>query len=418
MVEKLAIEGGEPVRRDPWPRRVQFGEEELNAVAEVVRDSMRDSGKLWRKGGTRTEEFEAEFAKFYGSKHAAASSSGTASIHLAIAACMLEPGSEVITSPITDVGTVTPILFQNLVPVFADVDPETLNIDPEAVARSVTEKTRAIVVVHLSGLLCDMDPIMELTEKHNLIVIEDCAQAHAAAYKGRMAGTMGDLGCFSLMVGKHMTSGGEGGMTITDNEELWRNAMMFARNMFTPWTTIRFDILFPVLNYRMTELQAAIGLVQLRKLPRIVAQRRRLCNRLAKSISHLETVRPAKVLKGTKPSYWFFMLHLNADSVTVDVDKFAEALRMEGIPFGAKYTGAPMYEYQFLKTRRTYGTSQCPWVCNLYGKTINYANSCPNAEKALGTVLTINVHESCTEREIEDTVKALEKVEANYKRAP
>ena len=400
MVEKLALEGGEPVRREPWPRRVQFGEEELNAVIEVMKSSMEDSGKLWRMGGTKTKDFETEFAKFYGSKYAAASSTGTAAIHLAVAACTFEPGSEVITSSITDVGTVTPILFQNLVPIFADVDPETLNVTPEAIAKCISEKTKAIIVVHLSGLLCDMDPIMELAEEHNLMVIEDCAQAHYAEYKGRIAGTIGDMGCFSLMVGKHMTSGGEGGMTITDNEELWRKSMLFARNMFTPWTRIRFDIVFPVLNYRMTELQAAIGLVQLKKLPKIVEQRRRLGTKLAKSISHLETVKPAKVLKGTKPSYWFSIIHVDTDSIRVSLDDFAEALRREGIPVGAKYTGAPMYEYEFLKDRKI------------------YADSCPNAKKALGGVLTLSLHESCTEKEVEDAVKALEKVEANYRRNP
>ncbi|MEM2936470.1 MAG: DegT/DnrJ/EryC1/StrS family aminotransferase [Candidatus Bathyarchaeia archaeon] len=400
MVEKLAVEGGEPVRREPWPRRVQFGEEELNAVIEVMKSGMEDSVKLWRMGGTKTKEFETEFAKFYGSKYAAASSTGTAAIHLAVAACRFEPGSEVITSPITDVGTVTPILIQNLVPIFADVDPETLNVTPEAVAKCISAKTKAIIVVHLSGLLCDMDPILELAEEHNLMVIEDCAQAHYAEYKGRFAGTIGDMGCFSLMVGKHMTSGGEGGMTITDNEELWRNSMLFARNMPTPWTRIRYDIPFPVLNYRMTELQAAIGLVQLKKLPKIVEQRRRLGTKLAESISHLETVKPAKVLKGTKPSYWFSIIHVDTDAIRVSIDDFAEALRREGIPVGARYTGAPMYEYEFLKDRKI------------------YANSCPNAKKALGGVLTLSLHEYCTEREVEDTVKALEKAEANYRRTP
>ncbi len=416
MVEKLAVEGGTPVRGEPWPRRVHIGEAEVNAVMEVLKNAVEDPGKLWRMGGLETAEFEKRFAEFYGSSFAAASSSGTASIHLALAACRFEPGSEVITSPITDVGTVTPILFQNLIPVFADVDPETLNIDPDSVAERVTEKTRAVIPVHLSGLLCDMDPIMEIAEQHGLVVIEDCAQAHAAVYKGRMAGTIGDLGCFSLMAGKHITSGGEGGMTITDNEGLWRDTMLFARNIFTPWAQVHFDIRFPVLNYRMTELQAAIGLAQLPKLPGIVAARRRLCEKLASSMTHLETVRFSKVLEHTQPTFWFCMLHVDTDSIKVGIDDFAEALRMEGIPVAARYTVVPMYEYEFIASRQTYGLSKCPWTCRFYGKTIDYKDSCPNAAEALKRVLTLSLHENCTDKEVEDTVAALEKVEAHNKK--
>jgi len=416
MPEILAIDGGEPIRRSSWPSRIQFGEGELNAVTDVMKGAIENSGKLWRVGETKTKEFETEFAKFCGSKYAAASSTGTASIHLAVAACNFDPGSEVITAPITDVGTVTPILSQNLIPVFADVDPETLNITPESIAKCISDKTKAIIVVHLSGLVCDMDPIIELAEKHNLIVIEDCAQAHGAEYKGRIAGSIGDMGCFSLMVGKHMTSGGEGGMTITNNEGLWNECMLFARNMWLPRARISYDVVHLVLNYRMTELQSAVGLVQLKKLPKIVENRRRLANNLEKSISHLETVKPAKVIKGTNPSYWFSILNVDTDSINVSIDKFAEALNKEGIPVGARYTVVPMYEYQFIKNRRAYGTSRCPWDCHYYGKTIDYTDSCPNAKRALERVLILGLHESCTEKEVEDTVRALEKVEASYKR--
>ena len=414
MVGRLAIEGGAPVRTEPWPRRVQFGEEEVEAVNEIMREALENSMKLWRKGGERCIKFEEEFARFFGTKYAVAVSSGTAAIHVALASLRLDPGSEVITSPITDVGTVTPIIYENLIPVFADVDPETLNVTPESIAERITEKTKVIMPVHLWGAPCEMDPIMELAEEKDLIVIEDCAQAHGATYKGKLVGSIGDMGCFSLMNGKHITTGGEGGAVITNEEEYRQNALLASRSGFATWATIRFDIVYPVLNYRLTEIQAAIGLVQLKKLPNIVSRRRELSMRLAELISDLDAVKFPKILEDSEPSFWFLPLFVDLDRVKVSLDKFAEALRGEGIPVGARYTVAPMYEYTFMKERNTYGRSQCPWCCPLYGRRIEYADSCPNAKEALQRVLTVPIHESCTEKEVEDLASALRKVEAVY----
>lgn len=414
MLNRLAIAGGQPVRKEPWPKRVQFDNNEVEAVKEVILDALNESSVLWRKGGKRCEQFEREFANFFNVKYAVAVSSGTAAIHTALAALNLDPGYEVITSPITDVGTVTPIIFQNLIPVFADVDPETLNITAETIEEKISKKTKVIIPVHLWGAPCDMDPIMEIAEKYGLVVIEDCAQAHGAKYKDKLVGSIGDMGCFSLMNGKHITTGGEGGAVITNNEDYWRNSLLFSRSGFTPWTTIRFDIVYPVLNYRLTEIQAAIGTVQLKKLPKIIAVRRKLAFKLADLISDLKTVKFPKILEGTEPSFWFIPLFVDLEKIRVSLDDYAEALRREGIPVGARYTVAPMYEYIFLKERNTYGKSKCPWTCPYYGKTIDYDRSCPKAKEALSRVLTLPLHESCTEKEVEDVATALKKVEEAY----
>jgi len=177
---------------------------------------------------TEVDLYEKEFADYFGVKYATAVSSGTAAIHSALGALKLEPGDEIITSPITDPGTIAPILFQNCIPVFADVDYEILNINPESVKEKITERTKVIIVVHFAGQPANIDPVMELAKEHDLIVIEDCAQAHGAKHKERYVGTIGDIGCFSLMSGKHMTSGGQGGMVITNDEELYWNAKRFA----------------------------------------------------------------------------------------------------------------------------------------------------------------------------------------------
>ncbi|HRR90909.1 MAG TPA: DegT/DnrJ/EryC1/StrS family aminotransferase, partial [bacterium] len=217
------------MERITFPPRIIFDEREKDAILRVVEKTMTGPEAIDMYGkGPEVASYEKEFAEYFGVKYAAAVSSGTAAVHSAVGALRLEPGSEIITTPITDPGTVAPILMQNCIPIFADVEYDTLNISPKSIEKNITDKTRAIIAVHLAGQPCDMDPIMEIARRHNLYVIEDCAQAHGARYKGRYVGTMGDLGVFSLMAGKHMNSGGQGGMVITNNEELYWNAKRFS----------------------------------------------------------------------------------------------------------------------------------------------------------------------------------------------
>src|SRR5205814_3570291 len=183
-----------------------LGAEELALLREVI-----ESGTLNCTRGTQVKAFEKAFAERYGVPHARAVTSGTAAIHAAVAAIDPEPGDEIITTPITDMGAITPILYQTAIPVFADVDPLTYNMTAATIARKITRRTRAVMVTHLFGNPCDMDPILALCARHKLPLIEDCAQAFGTTYKGRAVGTMGAIGCFSLQQGKHMSTG-EGGM--------------------------------------------------------------------------------------------------------------------------------------------------------------------------------------------------------------
>ena len=183
---------------------------------------------LDRYGGRHVDAYEQEFAEYFGAKYATSTSSGTAAVHTAIAALGLEPLDEVITTPITDPGTVAAILFQNCIPVFADVDYNTLNITAEGIEGCLSDRTKAIVVVHLAGQSAEMEPILELARRNHLYVIEDCAQAHGAKYRGKYVGTMGDLGAVSLMSSKHTTSGGQGGMVLTNCIHLYWQAKRFA----------------------------------------------------------------------------------------------------------------------------------------------------------------------------------------------
>jgi len=409
---KLAIEGGRPVRSEPFPPRVLFGQEEKRVLLELLEREMKEGGGFDRYGGIHVDAFEREFAEHFGRAYATATSSGTAAIHSALGALRLEPGSEVISSPITDPGAVAPILWNNCIPVFADADPETFNMAPESVAERITDKTRVIITGHIAGQPCDMDPIMELAEDHDLVVIEDCAQAHEAEYKGRKAGTIGHIGVFSLMSGKHITSGGQGGMVITDDEEVYWNAKRFA-DRGKPFNSEETRNLFLGLNYRMTEVEAAIGRVQLKKLPRIVERRRELVAALEERIGDLESVRLGKVIEGAKSSYWFLLVRVEDSMLSVSKDEFAEAVAAEGVPVTAHY-GYVMYEAPWIRDRQTYGQSGCPWTCPLYGREIKYEGSCPGAQEAIEKHMVVHLHEGYTEREIEDIANALRKVERAY----
>ncbi|HID90529.1 TPA: DegT/DnrJ/EryC1/StrS family aminotransferase, partial [Candidatus Bathyarchaeota archaeon] len=222
MSEKLAIEGGRPVREEvlPFvPEEAYIGDGEVEAVLEVLRTK-----RLSQLTSEKVKEFEEAFAKYYGVGHAIAVSSGTTALHAALAATGIGPGDEVLLPPYTFVATANAILHQNAVPVFVDIDPKTYNIDPEAIERAITDRTKAVIPVHMLGQPADMDPIMEIAEDRGLVVIEDCAQANGAEYKGRKVGTFGDMGCFSFYANKNMTSGGEGGMIITDDGDLAERA--------------------------------------------------------------------------------------------------------------------------------------------------------------------------------------------------
>ncbi len=186
-----------------------FGAEELELLRQVI-----ESGTLNCTRGSTVNRFEKRFAEWIGLPHCRAVTSGTAAVHCAVAAIDPEPGDEIVTTPITDMGAIAPILYQAAIPVFADVDPRTYHVTAETIAKKITRRTRAIVVTHLFGNACDMDPILELATQHGLPVIEDCAQAYGATYTGRRVGTIGRIGCFSLQQGKHMTTG-EGGMVVT-----------------------------------------------------------------------------------------------------------------------------------------------------------------------------------------------------------
>ncbi|MBI2191706.1 MAG: DegT/DnrJ/EryC1/StrS family aminotransferase [Planctomycetes bacterium] len=412
-MSKLAIDGGSPVRSTPFPSRVMFDQTEMDAVVDLMKRSMTGEIALDRYGGVHVDAYEKEFAAYFGVRHATAVSSGTAAVHSALGAIRLEAGSEVICSPITDPGAVMPILFQHCIPIFADADPDTFNLSPDSVRQRVTPRSRAIVCSHIAGQPCDMDPIMEIAKRHNLVVIEDCAQAHDAVYRGRKAGTIGHLGTFSLMSGKHTTAGGQGGMVMTDNEEYYWNAKRFA-DRGKPFNLQVPGNVFLGLNYRMTEIEAAIGRIQLNKMADIIARRRTFIRHLQSRLTGLHAVRLYKVIEGAESAWWFGFLRIDTDRLRVTKAQFADALAREGIPCGAAYDYI-LAEKPFIRDRQTFGRSGCPWACHPHSRYYQEPKL-PGARQAIDRHITFTIHECMGEREAEDMTQALRKLETAYLR--
>lgn len=396
------------------PARVMMGGPEKKAVLNLFEKAVKNGGAFDRYGGVEVDAYEKEFAKYFGVKFATAVSSGTAAVHAAIGALRLEPGSEIITTPITDPGTVSPIIFQQCIPVFADVEYDTLNLSPASVERNITKKTKAVIVVHLAGNPAKIKDIVRIAHKHKLYVIEDCAQAHGARYGGKFVGSFGDLSCFSMMSGKHTTSGGQGGMVITDNEELYWNAKRFA-DRGKPFNSTEATNLFTGLNYRMTELEAAVGRVQLKKLNKVMAKRVKIYEELKKGFEEeMDCFSLWKILPGAEANPWFCFVRVCADKLKADKETVSKVLQSEGIPVGVHYV-APMYKQKWIAERNTFGKSHLPW--SLPGaRKINYANCCPSAEKALADHMTLHINECWGRKEVGDTIKAFKKVEKYYRR--
>ena len=389
-----------PVRTRPFPSRKLYDGEELWELAEALR-----SQTLFRYTGSKVRRFEEEFARYFGVKYACASTSGTAAIHTAVAMVNPDPGDEIITSPITDMGTVAPIIYQNAIPIFADVG-EDYNLDPESVEANVTERTRAIIVVHLFGNPARMDEIMEVARRHNIIVIEDCAQAYLAEYKGRLCGTIGHIGCFSLQGSKHIATG-DGGMTITDDPELAKRGAMFTDKGWDRSKEGPRVYPFLGLNYRMTELQGAVGLAQLKKLRGVVERRRKLAGMLNEKLEDIEGVTPQPVAEGNKCSYWQYAFTIDKDK-GIPAAKFADVLRREGIPANAGYIGKPIFlSQEALRDKRTFGRSSHPFDYPSVRQVRYEEGVCPRCEDILNRMVLLPFNEEFSEEDIDDLVEGV-----------
>jgi perosamine synthetase len=412
MNDQLAINGGPRAISADLPSFLSaagrtFGPEEEALVIAALR-----SGCLSRNGGTMVKGLERDFAEALGVTHAVACSSGTACIHLALAALDLEPGDEVIVPPITDIGTILPILWQNAIPVFADVDPLTMVLDPAEVEKRMTARTRAVIAVHLAGMPCPMDELMSICKQHNVPLIEDCSQAYWAEYRGKLVGSMGDIACFSLQQSKHMSCG-EGGLMVTSNDTYARRALLFSDKAWpresTSLGSARF--LFLSQNYRMSELAGAVAWAQLKKVQATVERRRARANELTQLIAGFEGIAAPHVPAGTNPAYWLYMLRIT-QSACVSAQDFGAALVAEGVPAWVRYIVDPLYLSPIFTTPQTYGTSGYPF--SQFAHQPFARRLCPRAEKALSQVIAIHWNENYTADQVVEIASAIRKVAHHF----
>lgn len=354
-----------------------FGKEEIELLKEVIK-----SGNLFSVSGKMVKRFEKEFAELYGITHCIACSSGSAAVHIAVVAVNPEPGEEIITTPITDMGAITPIIYQNAVPVFADVDPETYNITAETIERKITSKTRAVIVTHLFGNPCDMESIMGLARKHNIVVIEDCAQAYLSEYHGRKVGTIGDIGCFSSQQGKHLSTG-EGGFVITNNSDYARRMRLFV-NKAWGYGDPKPDHYFLALNYRLSELQGAVAVAQLAKLKQVVDNRINMAEKMDRLLSKIKEVSIPKVNSNCVHTYWKYPIKIDEKILGTDVVGFANKLKDYDLSSIPRYIQKPAFMCSVIKDANTFGNSHFPLqIKNMDG----WQNEYPGTHKALSEIL-------------------------------
>ena len=351
MGEKLAVDGGEKLIQEALPGWPQFTDEIIEAAMKPLRDCCPN---YWtgRKGdlkggkvGSYGMEYEEKFAAWNGSRFAISSATGTAALHIALGGFRIGPGDEVIVPSYTFIASSMCVLQAGAIPVFADVKPDDHCIDPKDIERRITDRTKAIIPVHLYGCVCDMDEIMAIAEKHNLIVIEDCAEAHGSTYKGKKVGTIGHAGAFSFCQSKHWTTGGEGGMTVTEDENaawIMRSFRDHGYDVEQRMSLLELEAHLPYVhkrlgwNYRMTEMQSCIGIKELARFENWNKPNRQRNHRiLAEELKGEAGVANVEYESADKDCIFFvFPIILDMDALTCDIDQFVKALGEEGVPCG------------------------------------------------------------------------------------
>jgi len=405
-VAKLAINGGKKIREKGFPDWPIIGKEERENLLGVF-----ESGKWWY--GEKVKEFEEKFAKFQDAKFGITCTNGTAALEISLVSCGIGAGDEVIVPPYTFIATASSVLKVNAIPVFADIDLDTSNIDPVDVERKITKRTKAIIPVHFGGLPCDMDTLNSIAKKYNLRIIEDACHSWGSKWKNKGTGALGDCGAFSLQMSKNITSG-EGGIILTDNEELAEDARSYS-NCGRGKGKNFYEHFLLGSNYRMTELQAAILLGQLTRLEKQTIKREANAKYLDENLKDIPGIslikRDKRVTRRSYHMYIFRFLKEKWNGVTRE--KFLKALNAEGIPAWAGYP-IPLYKNP-LFLRKGKGPQFCPVSCPYYGKEIDYTQVfCPNTEKMCEEAVWIPHPVLLAEKEdMRDIINAIEKIYKN-----
>ena len=402
---KLALHGGEKAVIGGQSLPIRWGDPEREQLNEML-----EQPALFYWKGPRTELLIKRFKKVCPLEHVMTCSSGTAALHIAVAAAGIGPGDEVITTPITDIGTVIGTIYQQGVPVFADLAASTYNLDPASVESLITSKTKAIIAVHLAGNPCDMTALRRIADEHELVLIEDCAQAWGAKHRGEPVGTIGDIACWSLQNSKHITCG-DGGVVASSDKRYGPLLQKFGDKGFDRLKPGLFEAF--ATNYRMSEPQAAVVAAQLDRLEGIVSTRSDLGDRLSTRISDPPGIVPYQVHPKDRCAYWFFMFRIDPKALKCDRGEFVKALRSEGAPASPGYIPVPLFRNPvFLK----HGFFAGRWPVKEMGLTqMDYNKvACPEAEAILEAGVRIRIHEAMDRKYIDQIAAAIRKVARHY----
>ena len=388
-MNKLALFGGSKTISMPFRKYNTIGAEEMQAAKEVI-----ESGVLsqflgtWHDdfyGGPKVREFERQVAEYFGVKYAVTVNSLTSGLVASLGAIGIEPGDEVIVTPWSMSATATAILHWNAIPVFADIDSETYNLDPKSIEHNITPYTRAIMVADIFGQSADMDEIMDLAEKHGLIVISDTAQAPGATYKGRWAGTCAHVGGYSLNYHKHIHTG-EGGIMVTDDDQIAKRLQLIRNHAEVvlgdkgvPNANTSDLINMVGYNFRLGEIECAIGIEQLKKLESLVSSRQKLAAELTNGLQDLDGLKTPFVNPDRNHVYYNYPLQIDLDLLGISRDRICEAINAEGVFLSQRYQNLhllPMYQNKI-----AFGSHGFPWTSDIIHRDVNYAKGiCPVAE--------------------------------------
>jgi UDP-4-amino-4,6-dideoxy-N-acetyl-beta-L-altrosamine transaminase len=397
MNSLLAIEGGEPVRRTSLPYgRQSIDEADIEAVVKVLRGD-------WLTTGPTVKAFEGVFAGVAGARHAVAVSSGTAALHASVAALNIQAGDEVIVPALTFAATANCVVYQRGTPVFADVDADTLLIDPADVSAKITERTRAVIAVDYAGQPCDYDRLLELTQARGLALIADACHSLGATYRGRPVGSLADLNVFSLHPVKAMTTA-EGGMITTHDDELagrtrrFRNHGVttdhFQRDQQASWYYEMVELGF---NYRLSDVQCALGKSQLKKLADWILRRREIARRYDEAFAEIPEIEPLGKLSGAESAYHLYVIRLRTSALIAERAPIFAALRAEGIGVNVHYVPVNLHPFY----RSQFGTG--PGLC-------------PRTEAAYEAILSLPIFPAMNNDDVDDVVTAVTKVVGRYAR--
>jgi len=383
--EKLALLGGHKAISKTFDRYNPMGPEEVEAAKKVVEGGVLSKFLgAWHEdfyGGPKVQEFERQCESFFGVKHAVTVNSATSGLIAAVGAIGIEPGDEIIVSPWTMCASATAILHWNAIPVFADIEPETFNLDPVSVEANITPHTKAIMAVDIFGHSAEMGELMGIADKYGLKVISDAAQAPGAVYKGKCTGTVGHIGSFSLNYHKHIHTG-EGGILVTDDDEL-AERMRLIRNHAEAVVGAKGETNLTNMigyNFRLGEIESAIGIEQLKKLNGIVETRQHIAARLNNGLQGLEGLRTPVTKADCSHAYYIYPLILDFEGLNISRTRVAEALKAEGLSIATGYQNLhllPMYQ-----KKQAYGSNGFPWSSDVCHRDVSYSKGiCPVAEK-------------------------------------